>query len=256
LDDVFCQFAEHTQRCEGKGDTSLSFAMSTLRGQNVYAAIVQARLGSERLPKKVLSPLPDGETVLSRIIKNLRKCRMIDDIVITTPDNEIAEYAQQLNVCWSLYNGERDVLAEYYQAAQAFKIDVIVRITADCPLIVPELVDSVVIQHLCANADYTCNRNDDDNDMDGDGYDVEVFGLSALTKAYNEAIEPYDREHVTPYFRKGKFNILKLPAPKLPGCSVNVYADLETVCNIIRGELQWERTPQERVRLGRKVRLM
>ena len=167
----------------------------------MIAALLQARLGSERLPGKVLMDLPKGSGVsmLARIIRRLKQCETLDDIIVVTPDNEIASVADHEGVKSSIsVDPERDVLREYYFAAYAYKVDTIVRITGDCPAICPRVVDRIVEGHVQFSRGLTYNRND--NIMycrEIDGIDVEVFDFELLEEANEKAAKPEDREHVT-----------------------------------------------------------
>jgi len=169
----------------------------------MIAALLQARIGSERLPAKVLKDLPQGSGVsmLARVIRRLKKCKTFDEIIVVTPDEGCVAIAKEEGIGWSrLVQTKRDVLAEFYHAARTYTSAelTIVRITADCPAICPEMVDKIVRIHLENGRDVTCNRNDNlayCNEIDG--LDVEVFDFEALEEAYRCAKEPAEREHVT-----------------------------------------------------------
>lgn len=161
-------------------------------------AIIQARMGSTRLPGKVLMDL-GGKTVLARVVCRVRRAELVDQIVVastTAPaDDAIVRECERMNVL--CFRGqEDDVLDRYYQAAVAFSADVIVRITSDCPLIEPELVDRTIRTFLSERADYANNVSPRTFPR---GLDVEVFTFEALTRACREAREAHQREHVTPY---------------------------------------------------------
>jgi len=166
-------------------------------------AIIQARLGSTRLPRKVLIQL-EGKTVLEHVVARVKASRLVDHIMVATTnsgkDNEIVRLCRLLGV--QVYTGsEDDVLDRFYQAAKLFKsrnID-IVRITADCPLIDPEVINKVIELHLRGKADYTTNTLPE---TFPDGEDVEVFTFAALEKTWKSATLDSEREHVTPYIRK------------------------------------------------------
>ena len=167
----------------------------------MIAALLQARLGSERLPGKVLMDLPKGSGVsmLARIIRRLKKCETLDDIILVTPDTELVVVADSEGVSASFFHEtERDVLKEFYLAAKLKAVDTIVRITGDCPAICPRVVDRIVESHVQFSKGLTYNRND--NIMycrEIDGIDVEVFDFELLEEAYEKATKPEDREHVT-----------------------------------------------------------
>lgn len=178
-------------------------------------AIVQARMGSTRLPGKVLMDV-GGETVLGRVVRRLRRAARVQEIVIATSsstnDDAITIECQRLGV--ACFRGpEHDVLARYISAAERFGCDLIVRITADCPLIDPEIVDEVIQSCIEKRVDLACN------DLPATfprGLDVEVFPLEALRKVQALATENYQREHVTPVFyeRQDIFRIVSVQAER------------------------------------------
>lgn len=162
--------------------------------------IIQARVGSTRLPNKVLKKICD-KTVLEHDIERLRRVKNINKIVIATTilekDDAIVEEVNKLGV--SCFRGsEEDVLSRYYYAAKENNADVIVRVTSDCPLIDYETTGDI-IQYFIDNFDkydYVSNTVDRTYPR---GLDTEVFSFKALERAFNEAESQRDREHVTPY---------------------------------------------------------
>jgi spore coat polysaccharide biosynthesis protein SpsF len=161
-------------------------------------AIIQARMGSTRLPGKVLKDL-GGETVLARVVNRTRRATLLDQVVVATSvlpaDDAIARECEALKV--ACFRGdEADVLDRYYRAAQQFVADAIVRITADCPLIDPELIDAAIRSRLDQKADYASNSLVRTYPR---GLDVEVITADALARAWSAAKESYQRAHVTPY---------------------------------------------------------
>ncbi len=161
-------------------------------------AIIQARMGSTRLPGKVLKDL-GGETVLARVVKRTRRATLLDEVVVATSilsaDDAIVRECEDLKV--ACFRGdELDVLDRYYRAAQKFAAEAIVRITSDCPLIDPELIDATVRSSLDQEADYASNALVCTYPR---GLDVEVFTADALGRAWSGAKEEYQRTHVTPY---------------------------------------------------------
>jgi len=164
-------------------------------------AIVQARMGSTRLPNKVMLPIgsvPMIELLLSR----LSQSKEVDQIIVATSVDE--KNASLINHVESLgyaceQGSETDVLARFVYAAQRHNADVVVRITGDCPLVDPELVDSVIQHYKEAGVDYFSNVAPPSFP---DGLDIEVFKVSALVKADLETNDPFNREHVTPYLRE------------------------------------------------------
>lgn len=163
-------------------------------------AIIQARMGSTRLAGKVLEDLA-GEPVLARVVNRTRRAPRVDDVVIATTaqpsDDVIVGLCQERG--WPVFRGsEEDVLDRYYQAALAFQADVIVRITSDCPLIEPEIIDRVVSEFLSRRpkVEYVSNSLERTFPL---GLDVEIMSFEALEKAWQEDDNPAWREHVTPY---------------------------------------------------------
>lgn len=162
-------------------------------------AIIQARMGSSRLPGKVLMDL-GGETVLARVVHRLQGCRGVSKLVVATTtlsaDDAIVTECGRLEIA-CFRGSENDVLDRYYGAAQAHDAEAIVRITADCPAIDSALVDETIAALTNEKADYASNVLTRTYPR---GLDAEVFTSGALERAWKEAREPYLREHVTPYF--------------------------------------------------------
>lgn len=163
-------------------------------------AIIQARMRSTRLPGKVLMDIV-GKPMLWHLVNRLRSSRLIDKIVIATTTSErdlpILRFAAENGIA-SFAGSEEDVLDRYYQAAKKFDADPIVRITADCPLIDPLIVDRVVGEFLKLK-DYDLVRTDE---TFPDGLDTGACSFRALEKAWKEARLPSEREHVGPYIKK------------------------------------------------------
>ena len=165
------------------------------------AAVIQARRGSTRLPDKVLLKLGD-RTVLEHVISRASVARSISNVIVATTVNKedlkIVNLVSRKEV--SVYCGsQEDVLDRYYQAAQLFKLKHIVRITADCPVIDPGIIDKVVSLHFRTKADYCSNIL---VPTFPDGLDVEIFSFKTLESAWKKARLRSEREHVTPYIRK------------------------------------------------------
>ncbi len=161
-------------------------------------AIIQARMGSTRLPGKVLLDL-GGATVLARVVRRLERSQQISQIVVATTtapaDEAIVVECERLQVS-SFRGSEGDVLDRYYRAARSYSADTVVRITGDCPLIDPMLVDETIRIFKDERADYASDVLPRAYPR---GLDNEVFRTAALERAWHEAREPYQREHVTPY---------------------------------------------------------
>lgn len=161
-------------------------------------AIVQARLGSVRFPRKVLSPVL-GRPVLDHLLIRLGRASTLDDVVLAIPDtpgdDELEALAAALGV--TCYRGsEKDVLERYGAAAERANADVVVRVTGDCPLVAPELVDRVVSTLVAHRDGYVRTSEDFPH-----GFDVEAFGIEELRRAREMASADYEREHVTPYIK-------------------------------------------------------
>jgi spore coat polysaccharide biosynthesis protein SpsF len=167
------------------------------------AALIQARMASRRLPGKVLEQL-NGRPILSWVVERTRRAESLDQVVVATTvdssDDPVAEFCSQHQI--TCFRGSHhDVLDRYYQAARTFSIDVIVRLTADCPLIDPELIEKTVDVFMTGNYDYVTNRLPAPWGRSYPiGLDVEVFSFQGLEKARAAADEAHHREHVTPYF--------------------------------------------------------
>jgi len=177
-------------------------------------AVIQARMGSQRLPGKVLMELPPGSsfTVLDRIINRVSKSSRLDAVIIATSKNKaddaIAAFSKTRKIpCFR--GDETNLLSRYCDAATAFNLKTVVRLTGDNPCVAPNLVDSTVQTHLRRSADYTYTTKYPL------GIDVEVFDIDALRLACQHASKPYEYEHVSPYFftNPGRFRIIELKAP-------------------------------------------
>jgi len=175
----------------------------------VITAIIQARFSSTRLPGKVLLPLGD-KTVLERVVDRVSKAKNISQVVLATSsekdDDQIFELCNQKGV--KCFRGDlNDVLDRYYQAAKEFEAKNICRITADCPLIDPEIIDRVADKFLEAGYDYISTGRI--TSTFPDGMDTEIFTFESLERAWKEAKLSSEREHVTPYIWKNtdKFKI-------------------------------------------------
>jgi glutamate-1-semialdehyde 2,1-aminomutase len=158
-------------------------------------------MGSTRLPDKVMRPIA-GVPLIGLLLQRLSRARRIGQIVVATGADArnapLADYVTSLG--YLVYRGsETDVLDRYYQAAQSVHADTVVRVTGDCPLIDPELVDEVLTAFSESGADYACNTQPPSYP---DGLDVEVFSFRALEEAQRSAVGPTQREHVTPYLRE------------------------------------------------------
>lgn len=166
----------------------------------MIGCIIQARIGSTRLPGKVMLNLDKKHPILYYVLEQLHSCKLVDKIIVATTnldeDDVIENYVNILNE--NVFRGSsNDVLDRYYQCAKKFSVDTIVRITADNPLIDPTIVDDL-IKKFTTNS-YDCLTNAYVRTFPY-GTEVEIFSFKSLEKAWTNATEPSEREHVTPYF--------------------------------------------------------
>lgn len=170
-----------------------------MSGQTV--AIVQARMGSVRLPEKVLKDIA-GLPMLQHVIERTRVASTIDDVIIATSeleqDDPIVDFCRRFGTPW-FRGSERDVLDRYFQAATEFDVDTVVRVTGDCPLISPEVIDRIVRVYFERDGDYVTNTL---HYTYPDGLDVEALSYDALRDAWENSTDASDREHVTKYVRE------------------------------------------------------
>ncbi len=167
-------------------------------GKKKVVCIVQARIGSTRLPAKVLS-LIKSKPMIVHTLNRLKKCKHVDQLVLATTnlaeDKPLLDLAASENI-ESFSGSENDVLDRFYQAAKQYQAGVVVRCTGDCPVIDSEVTDLVINQHLKQENDYTSNAVIRTYPR---GLDTEAINFEALEQAARKAKEPFEREHVTPY---------------------------------------------------------
>lgn len=170
----------------------------------MISLFIQARMGSSRFPGKVLKTF-NGIPSLICIINRVQSARTVDRIAVLTTHREEDDAIVSLCIAHGIecFRGnETDVLDRYYQAARYYCLedtDSVIRITADCPLVDPNIIDVVTKRHLETGADYTSNTVPP---TFPDGLDVEIFTVKALQRVWSESVMQTDREHVTAYFRK------------------------------------------------------
>lgn len=205
-------------------------------------AVTQARYGSTRLPAKVLKKVGE-ETLLDIHLQRILQSKMISKLLVATTIEEGSEEIVRIATHNGLecYRGSiDDVLERFYFAVQNFAPDYIVRITSDCPLIDPDVIDQVISVCIESGVDYASNTL---KPTFPDGMDVEVFKYVALEKAFNEAVLKSEREHVTPYIKKNSsfnggllFSSINIEA--LVDCSdyrmtVDTQEDFEVISTLI-----------------------
>lgn len=171
--------------------------------------VSQARMGSTRLPGKVMM-VAKGKTMLAHHLTRLRYATMPVFVATTTNDSDDQIVDEAARVADGVFRGpERDVLGRYVEAARAFDLDVIVRVTSDCPLIDAQLVRAGVEEYLRLNDDNVYVSNVVTRTYPR-GFDFEVFSRSALEDAHENARDEFDREHVTPYLNRNVSGRMRL----------------------------------------------
>ena len=165
----------------------------------MIGCIIQARMGSSRLPGKVLMKLDEKCTVLEYVVKQISQSKLVNKVIIATTDLEqddvIQKKANELGI--ECFRGSSDnVLDRYYECAKKFGLDDILRITSDCPLIDPNIVDKVVEKYLTKDYDYVSNTLIRTFPI---GTDSEIFSFDILEKSWQNASLLSEKEHVTPY---------------------------------------------------------
>ena len=178
----------------------------------MIGCIIQARMGSSRLPGKVLEKIDENKSILDYVIQQLQVCKKIEKIIVATTDlQEDDIICKQLDSKQiEFYRGSSDdVLDRYYQCAKKYSIDIIVRITADNPLVDPTIVDEVIKKYVNQKCDFASNTIKRTFPY---GTEVEVFSFNSLKKTWDNAKKPSEREHVTPfmYNLKNKFHLENL----------------------------------------------
>lgn len=175
--------------------------------------IIQARIGSTRLPGKVMLPLPSHgtKTVLEHVVSRCKQVEEAAEVVIATTEAEadsvIVEEAERLGVL-SFRGDEADVLKRYYQTAKQFNFDTVMRITSDCPCHDPKVLGDLVRKFINSDTDYASNTLERTFPH---GLDAEIFKFDALEKAFHSAQDIFYREHVTPYiYKSGLFKVVQL----------------------------------------------
>ncbi len=167
----------------------------------MISIIIQARMGSTRFPGKIMEIIR-GKTMLEMVVLRAKRSKKADNVIVATSRNKentvLSKKAEELGVpCF--HGDEDDVLDRYFQCAKRYGSDVIVRITGDCPVIDPAIIDDTISFFEKKGVNYVSNVHPP---TFPDGMDVEVFDFASLEKAWKEASLPSEREHVTPYIWK------------------------------------------------------
>jgi len=165
----------------------------------MIVAIIQARMGSKRLPGKVLKKV-DDQPLLKYMVERVRKSLLIDKVVIATTtlkqDDIIMEFCDQFKV--EHFRGNiNDLVSRYFECATKYSATTIVRLTSDCPLIDPIVIDEVITLFKKNCVDYASNTNPPKTNSYPAGTDVSVFRYKALSEINTTCTNPYDREHIT-----------------------------------------------------------
>jgi len=178
--------------------------------------IIQARMGSSRLPGKVMMEIEKNKPVLYYVISQLQYCKLIDKLIVATTtlveDDKIVKYCNEL--CVDSYRGSpQNVLDRYYQCAKKFSVSTIVRIPSDKPFIDPEVVDNIIDKFRLNSYDYITTFLPSTFPS---GTEVEIFSFKALEYAWKNAELPSEKEHVTPYIynHKDQFKIFNVTLPE------------------------------------------
>ena len=203
----------------------------------MIGCIIQARMGSSRLPGKIMKKINGDTPMLKFQLDQLQFSKNIDQIIIATttlePDNLIVDFCKKNNL--ECFRGEsKDVLDRYYKCAKKFNFPIIVRITSDNPLIDPTIVDHVISRFIDSDYDYMSTEVK----KSPLGFAVEVFTFKSIKKAWEEAKLPSEHEHVTPYFYNNpdKFKIESVSQEKDLShirCTVDTEYDFKLIEKII-----------------------
>jgi len=212
----------------------------------VTGAIIQARMNSNRLPGKVLMEAA-GRPMLAHLLDRLERCETLETIVVATSTNDlddsICEFGRSRGI--KVFRGsETDVLDRYYQAARHAGLDVIVRITADCPLIDPFLVDQMVSWFLANHRHWDLVTNRHPLTFP-DGLDLDVMSMEALDHVWRNASEPHQREHTIPFFWESGMRVYNWEDPRLLFWSQRWTLDYPEDYEVIRGIIEGLDRPGE-----------
>lgn len=211
-------------------------------------------MGSSRLPGKI-KKLLNGKPVLQHIMERCQMVRGVDQVIVATtsgPDDDEVEELCKVSEIPVFRGSSENVLERYYEAARRFGIGLVVRVTGDCPLIDPDIIDSCVSRFASADVDYLSNVSPGKSEFP-EGLAVEVFSFDALERAYRNATENYEKEHVTPHIWENRRNQFKI-APILPAPSEYRYHHRLTL-DYPQDLVLLERVFREFAILGRPLRV-
>ncbi len=181
--------------------------------KNKVGIIVQARMGSKRLPGKIMK-LINNKPILFHVLKQIKQSKLNDEIIICTSnkkENNIVRNFCKKNTVRCFSGSENNLVNRYYLAAKKYDINVIVRLTADCPLVDPEIIDMCIKKFLSRNYDFVANTSPPYRKSYPDGVDVEVFSFKTIETLNRECTNKEDLEHVTPYIwrKKKRFKLFR-----------------------------------------------
>ena len=207
---------------------------------NFTLCIIQARTSSTRLPGKVLLPLGNKPMLLYQLDR-VKRSRLIDKLVVATSTESSDDFLSEVVEAqgFSVFRGDlNDVLDRFYACAKLEQASTVVRLTGDCPLSDWTIIDEIIESFECGGFDYLSNAADEDQLSLPDGFDVEVFNVNALERAFNEAILPSEREHVTPWMRTQKAGLkwshfIHNPSRRYYRVTVDDVIDLNIVRSIV-----------------------
>jgi spore coat polysaccharide biosynthesis protein SpsF (cytidylyltransferase family) len=204
----------------------------------MIGCIIQARMGSSRLLNKVLMKIDENDSVLSSVIKQIQNCKLIEKIIVATTnkreDDLIRDYVTSVGI--ECFRGNAlDLLTRYYRCAKKYSLSAIVRITSDCPLIDPTVVDTIVSNYKENSYEYVSNYFPRTYPI---GMGVEIFSFKALEYAWKNATLPSEREHVSPFFNNQnqlrKFNVKHIPDLSYIRVTVDRIDDLKLIQLLVK----------------------
>ena len=194
-----------------------------------FIAVIQARLESTRLPRKVIREIYDGVTSLDLVYNRLIRSSFLDEIIFAIPDNEVnVELRNWLNKRDYRYEigHETDLMSRYLKAVDNEQEVGIVRVTSDCPFVDPEIVDKAISKYKESDAQYVSTYTPPEESLFCNGSDIEIFSKTLLKSASEQYTSSRDKEHVTFQFWDGRMNIKKVNMNELLEGKDN-YSDVE-----------------------------
>lgn len=204
------------------------------------ACIIQARLGSSRLPAKILLPLPSGRTVLEQVIAQCIEIRGIDTVVVAVPNepgSDILAAHVDPRIASVFRGDEFDVLSRYAGAAERTQASIILRVTSDCPMLNVSQCEAVLDRVRVGGHDFASNSGKGSFAL---GWSCEAFTIDLLREANEKATDGYDREHVGPYMRRNARNRADIVVPigmRAPP-SLDTLNDYKAIWNLFEDQMR------------------